>query len=145
MKRLGFYYGSILIIVFLSQLTPWGQRLFPKPKINSLSFPSQDQVFTPLFPVLNPGVEPQFPASEIILQERLFAPFIILKNQNLSRKNLSKAHLSFADLRNANLRGTDLSKALLYGARLDGALFDKDTQLPFSKNVALSLGMREQE
>ncbi|WP_374079305.1 pentapeptide repeat-containing protein [Bdellovibrio bacteriovorus] len=144
MKQLGYYYGAIILIVLLSQLTPMGQRLFPRPKINTLQFPSQDQTFSPVFPVLNPGLQPQFPASEIILQERLFAPFIVLKEQNLKNKNLSKAHLSFADLREADLRGTDLSQALLYGAHLEGALFNRETKLPFTKDVALTFGMREE-
>lgn len=144
MKQLGYYYGAIILIVLLSQLTPTGQRLFPRPKINTLQFPSQDQTFSPVFPVLNPGLQPQFPASEIILQERLFAPFIILKDQSLANKNLAKAHFSFADLRHTDLRGTDLSQALLYGARLEGALFNKETKLPFAKETAFIFGMREE-
>jgi|GEM_PF-1964156 len=144
MKRLAYYYGTILFIVIFSQLTPWGQLLFPQPKINSVVFPSQDQIFSPLFPVLNPGLVPQFPASDIILQERLFAPFIVLQGQNLFGRNLSKAHLSFADLRNTDLRSADLSNALLYGARLEGAIFNASTRLPFDRETAIALGMKEQ-
>ncbi|WP_374028942.1 pentapeptide repeat-containing protein [Bdellovibrio bacteriovorus] len=143
MKKLGLYYFSIILLVLLSQLTPWGQLLFQRPKFNHLQFPTKEQSFTPAIPILNPGVVPAFPASEIILQEKLFAPFVVLKGQDLSNKNLSHAHLSFADLRDTNLKGSDLSQALLYGARLEGAKFNTKTKLPFSKETARNLGMQE--
>ncbi|WP_373999333.1 pentapeptide repeat-containing protein [Bdellovibrio bacteriovorus] len=144
MKRLGFYYSGLIVFVGLLQLTYLGQRLFPPPKVNRLYFPSEEQVFTPAFPILNPGVQPLFPASEVILQERLYAPFVSLRETDLSNRNLSKAHLSFADLRGSKLLGTDLSQALLYGAQLEGAVFNKNTRLPFSYETALALGMKEQ-
>ncbi|XGC81980.1 pentapeptide repeat-containing protein [Bdellovibrio bacteriovorus] len=117
--------------------------LFPAPKVKSLYFPAQDQVFSPSFPVLNPGTEPLFPQANVILQENLYAPFSVLNSKDLSKLNLEKAHLGFADLRNTDLKNTNLSKALLYGANLDGATFNADTRLPFSKDTAFALGMKE--
>lgn len=137
------YYFLLGIFLVATQLFPQGRVLFPPPRINSLYFPSQDQVFSPSFPVLNPGTEPRFPDANVILQENLFAPFSVLNSKDLSKLNLSKAYLGFADLRNANLTDTNLSKALLYGANLEGATFNSETRLPFSKDTAFSLGMKE--
>ncbi|UXR66021.1 pentapeptide repeat-containing protein [Bdellovibrio bacteriovorus] len=142
-RSLGLYYAILIVIIGASQFFEGGGRVLPLPKKNHLNFPSTDQIFNPAFPVLSSGLHPQFPASDIILQELLFAPFIILKEQNLSGKNLGKAHLSFADLRKTDLTGTDLSQAFLYGAQLDGALFNEKTHLPFSEQTALKLGMKK--
>lgn len=136
-------YYVFMFLILVAQGTSKGSLLFPLPKEISLNFPSTEQKFSPQFPVMSPGLRPSFPSAEIIFQERLFAPFIVLKDQDLSHKNLARAHLSFADLRNVNLSGTDLSNSLLYGARLEGALFDHSTKLPFTKDTALALGMKE--
>ncbi|UOF02479.1 pentapeptide repeat-containing protein [Bdellovibrio reynosensis] len=137
------YYSLLGIFLVATQLFPQGRVLFPPPKINSLYFPSKDQVFSPSFPVLTPGTEPRFPDANVILQENLYAPFSVLNGKNLSKLNLEKAHLGFADLRFADLKDTNLSKALLYGANLEGAIFNSETRLPFSKETAFSLGMKE--
>ena len=142
-RSLGIYYLGLIVIIGACQFSDGGRRILPPPKKNHLNFPSLDQTFNPMFPVLSAGLHPQFPASDIILQERLFAPFIVLKQQSLSGKNLSKAHLSFADLRDADLRGADLSGALLYGAQLNGAQFNETTRLPFSEQMALNHGMKK--
>ncbi|WP_374030911.1 pentapeptide repeat-containing protein [Bdellovibrio bacteriovorus] len=144
MKSLTSYYLIICVVILGGYLLPHGHELFPAPKVRTLNFPSVEQTFNPALPVLAPGTVPQFPAADIILQENLFAPFAVLRDQNLSEKNLSKSNLSFADLRNANLKGTNLSEALLYGSQLQGALFDSGTRLPFSSETARSLGMREE-
>ncbi|MWQ98783.1 hypothetical protein GQA09_33200, partial [Escherichia coli] len=140
MKALATYYLILIAVLAGGYFLPRGPELFPLPKNRHLVFPSQDQIFNPSFPVLASGTQPQFPASEIILQENLFAPFVVLRDQNLSGKNLSKSNLSFADLRGANLQNTDLSAALLYGSKLDGALYNQSTRLPFSFSTARALG-----
>lgn len=119
-----------------------GFKIFPSSV--DLSFPKKDQAFSTDLPVLMPGSLPRFPESDIILQERLYAPFVNLAGQNLSLKNLRLAHLSFANLSGTDLRGADLSLAILYGADLSGAKFNSATKLPFDLNTARALGMKEE-
>lgn len=82
-----------------------------------------------------------------------------LHGADLYRSQLGGADLRYADLRNASIAGaylykTDLRGADLRGAkfaqelkgalkktRLDGALFDASTVLPFSAEEAVSRGM----
>lgn len=135
---------AAFIFIALCQFFSWGKELFPLPKRNTLIFPNVDDTFSPLVPVLKTGSIPKFPEADIILsQPYLYAPGIILSDADLNNINLSVANLSFADLRYADLRNTNLSQALLYGARLEGALFNEKTSLPFSKSSALSMGMKE--
>lgn len=135
---------AALVCIALCQFFYWGKELFPLPKKNTLTFPNIDDTFSPLLPVLKTGSIPKFPEADIILsQPYLYAPGIVLQDADLNGVNLSVANLSFADLRHADLRNTNLSQALLYGARLDGALFNNNTLLPFSKSSALKMGMKE--
>jgi hypothetical protein len=60
---------------------------------------------------------------------------------NLSYANFRNAKFYFANLTNANLAGADLRGAIIEFSKLDGAIFDQYTKLPFSHNVALGFGM----
>jgi uncharacterized protein YjbI with pentapeptide repeats len=64
-----------------------------------------------------------------------------LSKANLRQARLDRANLEDADLRGADLRSTHLSAARVAGAKLYGALFDQWTDLPFTKQDALRLGM----
>ena len=80
-----------------------------------------------------------------------------LKLTNLTNTNLEEANLIRANLQGADLKGADLSKAFLIGAdlrgaklqqtnleqlpRLDGAIYDDTTELPFSDERARGYGM----
>jgi uncharacterized protein YjbI with pentapeptide repeats len=71
------------------------------------------------------------------------------RDASLVGADLSGAHLNGADFSGADLRGANLSGARMeptffrakIEAKLDGALFDKDTKLPFSRAQAKQLGM----
>ena len=64
-----------------------------------------------------------------------------LSHANLSKVHLDRASLVAADLRGADLRGACLIEADLRQARLEGAIFDRTTQLPFTEFEAISKGM----
>jgi uncharacterized protein YjbI with pentapeptide repeats len=57
--------------------------------------------------------------------------------------DLREAKFNSSDLRATDLRGADLRGALLLSVALDGALIDSKTKLPFSRQLALRLGMKE--
>lgn len=68
-----------------------------------------------------------------------------LQKANLQNANLAGAYLYKADLRGADLRGAKFATALkgaeLKHTKLEGALFDENTELPFSTAEALNRGM----
>ncbi|MBL7715365.1 MAG: pentapeptide repeat-containing protein [Bdellovibrionales bacterium] len=69
-----------------------------------------------------------------------------LKGQNLagsdlSGANLSRADLSNADLRKANLIGAKMLLTNVKGARLEGAVYNERTVLPFPAKEAEKRGM----
>ena len=69
-----------------------------------------------------------------------------MKNANLKDVDLSGANLSRADLTGANLTGANLSGASMMltkikDARLEGAIFNERTILPFSRQDAEKRGM----
>ncbi len=67
-----------------------------------------------------------------------------LSGRNFRGANFRNANLGGADLRNADFVGADLSNANLFqGAKLQGALFNEETRLPFSIQMAESLGMKK--
>ncbi len=68
-----------------------------------------------------------------------------LRQADLRDAKLAGAYLHKADLRGADLRGAKfalkLKGAELKQTRLEGAIFDETTELPFSTEVALARGM----
>lgn len=71
-----------------------------------------------------------------------------LRGANLSTTNLTKASflsadLTMANLSDANLRGTDLSRARTTATNFTGARFDKNTRLPFARELTGAFGLIE--
>lgn len=64
-----------------------------------------------------------------------------LAGADLSGANLSRADLSNADLRKANLIGAKMMMTNLKGAKLEGAVYNERTVLPFSQKEAEKRGM----
>lgn len=64
-----------------------------------------------------------------------------LSNSNLSGANLPRSVLSGADLTGADLSGANLIMAKLGDAKLQGAIFNERTILPFDRKEALRRGM----
>jgi hypothetical protein len=65
-----------------------------------------------------------------------------LKNADLSGANLSRADLSGADLTGANLSGATLLLTKIKDIKLEGAIFNERTVLPFSRKEAEKRGMQ---
>jgi uncharacterized protein YjbI with pentapeptide repeats len=64
-----------------------------------------------------------------------------LSSADLSHAILRGATMKDCDLRWADLRGADLSECSIYSCRLQNALIDEHTILPFSKAQAKKMGM----
>lgn len=60
---------------------------------------------------------------------------------NCSNARLVDVNLERVKLQMANLKGADLSRTMVERAEFRGAVFSKHTQLPFTKDKALALGM----
>jgi len=65
----------------------------------------------------------------------------LFEGADLEDADLNNCDLSGASLRNADLRGCNLEMSKTVGASFEGAVFDRDTRLPFSYSEALSRGM----
>lgn len=66
-----------------------------------------------------------------------------LRNASFRKSLLSDAVFEHCPLQGTDFRGADLRKVTFILSPLNEAIFDHKTQLPFSKDRALKLGMKE--
>lgn len=65
-----------------------------------------------------------------------------LKHAKLESASIRRAKLHNTNLKGASLKGADLRGADIFEVNWKGALFDDQTRLPFSDDIALQKGMR---
>ena len=63
------------------------------------------------------------------------------RESNLQGADLRGANLSYSDFRKADLKGALLGETVMFGSQWTGALFNAQTELPFTREVAQQKGM----
>ena len=77
------------------------------------------------------------------LRTKLFKAFFygsVFENVVFKNSDLRGTVFNFATLRNVSFKNTDLSSSLFIGAKFENVFYDKNTNLPFSKEEAHEKG-----
>ena len=67
----------------------------------------------------------------------------IIKNTSFEDIKLSGVIFKFTTFINVQFKNVDMTQALFIGSRFKNSTYDKNTKLPFSKEIARDLGLRE--